>query len=265
MKSPRNHINSNWYKERRENLEHVFKNGKALHNKTKHYTSDSGTYRISITPMVFREKDTESLWAYTYCNVYKGKKLLHNIKRNSEKFPFTFVENHTDGHDYFVCGEDYQAQTIIQLDTDVKKTFIGEKAERELEFCWQKVFVSPDNNKIAVQGFAKEKPKDFTEYRGIRFYEFIEPLTLPLKEIGDRIGYPFGESIGWEGDSIDHFLVAVDEERRQSDDKRISSMTEGERNNTLSDSGEGFAIKRVIYSQPISDGVRKEVYSEWIT
>jgi cold shock CspA family protein len=203
------------------------------------------------------------LWAFTYCNIYKGKKLLQNIRRNSEKFPFKFIENHTDGHDYFICGEDYQGQTIIQLDTNERVDYIGEKGQRGLEFCWQKVFVSPDHKKIAVQGFAKNKPKDYVEYRGIRFYEFDEPMNLPLGETGDRIGYPFDEAISWE--DSEHFLVAVDEERRQSDDKKISSMTEEERKETLSDSGEGFAIKRVIYSQPVQDGVRKEVYSEWLT
>ena len=261
-----NNITKNWYIKKRKLIEKQVLNGEHLAHKRKDFMSPNKKYMLIITPVAFEED--ERVWAYTVGKVFKKNKnktgnLIANIHRNSEKFPFAFFEKHTDGHDYFICGEDYQGQTIIQLDTGKRIDFVGEKAKRNMEFCWQKFHLSPNKKILAVEGFAKNKPKDIVEYRSIRFFNFEKPFELPYEEVGDRISFPYDNGYGWDGD--EHFTVSVIEDRRKEDLKRVRDLPEKERLECLKDNN--YARRNTVYKVPIegTDEEIKEVYSEWVS
>jgi len=48
-------------------------------------------------------------WNYTSGEVYaKDKGKIFEVQRNYSEFPYAFVCNHSNGHDYLICGENYQ-------------------------------------------------------------------------------------------------------------------------------------------------------------
>ena len=254
-----NNVREDWYVQKRRQVESKFNKGKYLHDKRKTFHSDSGKYQIQITPVVFKVKDR--FWAYTLGKVIdsSNKKILHTIKRDSDKFPFVFVEGH-GGSDYLLCGEDRQGQTIIELNTGQTITHIGEKAKRDMEFSWQKFHVSPEKKFIGIEGYAKSKHNEFPEYRGIRFFNFEQPMILPYYEVGDRITFAYDEAIGWEDEN--NFLIAVNEERRKTDMKPLKDMTKGRRLKCLEENN--YGIRKTVYRMPLHEGNRQEVYSEWV-
>ena len=260
-----NHISERWYKTKRRDIEDKIDNGEMLSNKRKQYESPLKKYVLSITPVAFKEDSR--YWAYTIGKVYKKTKnktgkLIATVHRNSEKFPFAFFENQ-DGNDYFVCGEDYQGQTVICLNTGERVDFIGEKAKRNMEFCWQKFHLSPNKKILAVEGHARNKPSEVAEYRGVRFYKFDDKMELPYEELGNRISFHYDNAIGWEDDL--HFLVSVIEDRRKDDLKRVRELPKKERMKCYEDNN--FGRRNIVYRVPVEGGEEdiKEVYSEWFT
>ncbi len=261
-----NNTSEKWYRIRRAEISDKIDDGKLLSDKRKEYPSPMERYVLSITPVAFKEDGR--YWAYTIGKVYKKLKNktgehVCTIYRNSEKFPFVFFENQEDGHDYLITGEDYQGQTVVQLDTKERYDFIGEKAKRNMEFCWQKFHLSPNGKVLAVEGHARNKPSEMAEYRSVRFFVFEDALALPYEETGDRISFHYDEAIGWEDDS--HFLVSVIEDRRKDDLKRLKDMTKKERMKCYEEND--FGRRNVVYRVPLEGGEEgiKEVYSEWIT
>jgi len=264
-RSPMNNISERWYKIKRKDIEDKIDNGEMLSNKRMQYESPLKKYVLTITPVAFEEDSR--YWAFTIGKVYKKIKqktgnLIATIHRNSEKFPYAFLEDQPDGHDYFICGEDYQGQIIIQLDTGVRVDYIGEKAKRNMEFCWQKFHLSPNKEIIAIEGHARNKPSEVTEYRGVRFFKFINKLELPYEELGNRISFHYDNAIGWEDDY--HFLVSVIEDRRKDDLKRVRDLPKKERMKCLENNN--FGRRNIVYRVPVEGGEEdiKEVYSEWI-
>ena len=261
-----NNASENWYIKKRKTIKKQIESGEILNHKRIEFLSPNNKYLLTITPIAFEED--ERLWAYTLGKVYKKNKnktgsLIVNIHRNSEKFPYTFIEKHPDGHDYFICGEDFQGQTIVQLDTGKRTDFIGEKASRNMEFCWQKFHLSPNKKILAVEGFSKNKPKDIIEYRSVRFFNFENPFELPYEEIGNRISFAYDSAIGWEDDT--HFTVSVIEDRRKDDLKKIADLSKKERLECLKNNE--YGKRNIVYRVPVQGGEEdiKEVYSEWVS
>ena len=260
-----NNISERWYKTKRRDVEDRITEGELLANKRKQYESPEKKYVLSITPVAFREDGR--YWAYTIGKVYKKTKnktgkLVVTIHRNSEKFPFAFFEG-LDGKDYFICGEDYQGQTIVCLNNGDRVDFIGEKAKRNMEFCWQKFHLSPNKKIIAVEGHSRNKPSEVAEYRGVRFFNFEEKMELPYQEFGNRISFHYDNAIGWEDDS--HFLISVVEDRRKDDLMKVRDLPKEERMECYEDNN--FGRRNIVYRVPVEGGEEdiKEVYSEWIT
>jgi len=190
----------------------------------------------------------------------KGK-LIHAIFRNDVDFPFLFVEDHSDGNDYLICAEDLQTHTVIRLNTGERLDYVSEKSKRNMEFSWQRFFVSPDMKKMAIEGTAKHKHNELVEYSEIRFYNFENPLILPYYEISDRITCPYENIEGWEEDNSS-LLVSFLEERRKSDQKSFIDLTRKESMKALKN--DDLQFRRVIYRFPIETGKCEEVYSEWV-
>src|SRR5208337_3536652 len=77
--------------------------------------SPSGKYKLIIS----RFKTKSGGWNYSQGKLFltSTNEEIATIKRNYSSFPYLWIENHKNGHDYFVGGEDYQGQTVVELDT----------------------------------------------------------------------------------------------------------------------------------------------------
>lgn len=100
---------------------------------------------------------------------------IATVDRNYAAFPFAFVLGHPDGHDYLLCGADYQGQTLIRLDTGERWDHVPPEAAVGAGFCFADITPSPDGRTLAVDGCYWAAPYE------VRLYDFTEPgLPLPL-------------------------------------------------------------------------------------
>lgn len=153
--------------------------------------SPSGKYRLRV----WSYETGEGHWAYSRGEVFCGDTRIAEVKRNYSTFPFAFVEAHPDGHDYLVCSQDYQAYTVIRLDTGervdllpepVSKTvtYVDSGKEKELTvvthantygFCWAAIHPHPNKTILAVDGCLWACPYE------VRLLDFTSPLQVPFK------------------------------------------------------------------------------------
>lgn len=93
--------------------------------------------------------------------------LIETVHRNYGSFPFLFVENHPNGHDYLICGENYMSQTVIELDT--RKRI--ELPTGTSQFCWAHYEFNQDEKLIIVDGCFWAAPYE------IKIYDFSDPMN----------------------------------------------------------------------------------------
>ncbi len=136
--------------------------------------SPSGKYSLTVTT----HSSKSGGWHYSkgVLRHTQGAE-IETVCRNYSCFPFTWAEDHPDGHDYLVCGEDYQGQTVIQLDTGIKKSYLPEAAADGHGFCWAGHSISPDIRTLMVDGCYWAAPYELV------FYDFSEPMNLPYMQI----------------------------------------------------------------------------------
>src|SRR5262249_37745816 len=137
--------------------------------------SPSGKYRVVLS----KYKTKPGAWDYTRAEIYDAITgvLLGDVKRNYSTFWHCWCENHPDGHDYFVGGEDYQGQTVIRLDTRERRNFLPAAAKDGFGFCWATMEPSEDKLRLHVNGCYWAGP-----YENV-VYDFARPLDLPYKEL----------------------------------------------------------------------------------
>ena len=140
------------------------------------HESPSDKYKLSIVKF----KTKKGFWDYSQGSVYKGDELITIVQRNYGSFWFAWIENHANGHDYLLCGEDYQGQTIIELDTGKRIDYLPKGADAGFGFCWVEVFPSPNGNTIAVDGCFWACPYE------VILHDFSEPMNPPWPEL-DRM------------------------------------------------------------------------------
>lgn len=135
---------------------------------TKHL-SPSGKYELVIVPYTTKP----GCWSHTKGSVYStaDNKLIAEIKRNYSSFPFLFIENHVNGNDYLVGGEDYQGSTIIELTTGNRRNFLPEEAKNGCGFCWVEYKYDETNKMLIVNGCYWACPYEY------RFYNFSDPMN----------------------------------------------------------------------------------------
>ena len=140
----------------------------------KEVTSPSGKYRLVITSYGTKP----GCWNYSRGRVYAGETLVSDVKRNYSSFEWAWAEGHPNGHDYLLCGEDYQGQTVIELDTG-KRVDSGatEDTMKGFGFCWVRISPSPDKKVLAVDGCYWACPYE------VVLFDFREPMKLPLPEL----------------------------------------------------------------------------------
>jgi hypothetical protein len=181
----------------------------------KTHLSPSLRYSLRVTSY----QTSKGCWNYTRGEVFDtsvgtGVK-VSDVKRNYSHFPFAWVEGHPDGHDYLVCGEDYQGQTIIQLDTGKRV----DSDDNEWGFCWTDIEPSPDKTVLAVVGCFWGGSYE------VVLFDFSNPLSLPHPEI-DRANNSDYDGAMWNADGT--ILLKKEIEVRPSDKKPYSELTEEE-------------------------------------
>lgn len=249
-----NASDSKWYRKKRLNVEHRCRDATARHDRSETFDSPSGKYRVKVTPYMFHlERD----WTYTIGEIYGPDGPISHILRDFSTFPIAWCEEHPDGHDYLICGEDYLGQTVIRLDTGDRVDYIEPQAENREAFCWEQYEVSPDGLSLVVVGYEGPEPASPFE---IRFLSFRSPFSLPYHSVGkDYVEY-FEELLGWESES--RVLISKRVEYRSADGAPLSILKKEKQDEALS-TPDGTRYKRVIYSLGL-DGSQHEVYSEWL-
>lgn len=146
----------------------LFKPQFALLDKQRDHFSASGKYRLVITPY----STGKGTWNYTQGTVYRvatGDRIAV-VRRNYSAFPFLFVEEHPNGHPYLICGEDYQGQTVIELDTRRRRDFRPEAANQGVGFCWSSYQFHAPTQTLMVDGCYWGGPYEY------KFYDFSNPM-----------------------------------------------------------------------------------------
>ena len=177
----------------------------------KEYVSPSGAYKLVVIP----HKTREGSWNVTEGLVYRqgSDKPIERVCRNYSSFPFLWVEPHNNGHSYLVCGEDYQGQTVIELDTGKRRDHLPEAATEGFGFCWVHYKYDPGTDLITVAGCIWAAPYEY------RFYDFSDPMA------------------GWSGVCLEYSPPDDDEEEEEDDDDEGSCIYDDDRWPTFESDG----------------------------
>ncbi len=140
------------------------------------HVSPSGRYRLEVT----RCSTGPNTWAYSRGRVFAvpGVEPVAVVDRNIGSFPFSWSEGHPSGHDFLICGEDYQGQTVIGLDTGRRTDHIDPRAKVGMGLCWTAHYPSPCGRFLFVDGCIWAAPYE------LLLFDFGAPLTLPYRELG---------------------------------------------------------------------------------
>lgn len=172
-------------------FEAFFANENEQAGSRKEHTSPSGKYTL-ITSSYTTGPGT---WNYSRGlarlsgSLSGSEKPIADVKRNYGSFPFSWIEGHVNGHDYLVCGSDYQGQTIIELDTGLRIDNIPKSAAAGCGFCWAAHHPNANGTLLAVEGCFWAAPFETV------IYDFSEPMAPPWPELhrGDS------DFDGWTG------------------------------------------------------------------
>lgn len=127
----------------------------------KYVASPSEKYKLVIATF----ETGPSTWGVTQGTVYEGDHEIAVVRRNYHAFPNLFVESHPKG-DFLVCGEHYQRQTIVNLQT-------GERANGDASqgFCWVSHRFHKWSSTLVVDGCYWGGSFD------VKFYDFSDPMN----------------------------------------------------------------------------------------
>ena len=131
--------------------------------------SPSGRYKLIVSSI----ETKPGCWNYTLGKVFAvgSDTPIAEIRRNYSSFPRTWVEGHANGHDYLVGGEDYQGQTVIELDTGKRRDFLPPEAAQGHGFCWAGAVYDVASKLLIIEGCFWACPYEF------RFYDFSDPMS----------------------------------------------------------------------------------------
>ncbi len=159
------------------------------------HLSPSGRYCLSVT-----STDSWQSRGVIEAVPSPGTKPLFiaTIDRNYGAFPFLFIEGHPDGHDYLICGEDYQGQTVIQIDAGLdcgkRQDVMSPGSDRGHGFCWSEYRFDVASKILVVAGCIWAAPYEY------RFYDFSDPANgWPALEItGEGQAWDDSDQAIWE-------------------------------------------------------------------
>lgn len=203
------------YLERRKNIEKVFVPANKVNDSKRIVSSPDGNFQFEY----HRYSTGPKTWEYSRCVVSRvlDGKIIADIKRNYSAFWHVWV-NHPNGNQYFLCGEDYQGYSVVNLTTGGYHAYFPEAGYKGAGFCWAFVYPSPDGLVLAVDGCYWACPYDLV------FYDFREPEKLPYPELGrfDNIS----DSSGWLDNET--FELKKELELRKSDGALYESLSDEE-------------------------------------
>lgn len=148
--------------------------------------SPSGKYRLILESF----RTGEGTWNVTQGTLYKvgEDEPIGCIQRNYCAFPHLWVEGHPKG-DFFVGGEDYQGQTVIDLGTGARRDLLPEEAAQGHGFCWAEYTYHPEHQVLLVDGCYWACPYEY------RLYDFSDPMNgwpqLEMTGHGDEDEYQY--------------------------------------------------------------------------
>lgn len=142
--------------------------GNPIKDRATEHLSPSGAYKLVVTPC----ETGKGHWNYTEGLVYRkgDDEPIERVCRNYSSFPFAWVENHVNGHAYLICGEDYQGQTVIELDTGKRRDELSEGTEDGHGFCWADYEYESSMGILTVAGCIWACPYEY------RFFDFSNPM-----------------------------------------------------------------------------------------
>jgi hypothetical protein len=212
------------YSELRKEFEEVFSTYLLIKDSHEEFISPSGLYKLQILTYEAPEKRTWNCSRGIVTRQSDGK-VIAAVKRNYGIFWHAWAE-HPNGHEYLLCGEDYQGYSIVNLNLESYQVYFPEEAYEGQGFCWTAVYPSPDRLVLAVEGCYWACPYD------VVFYDFQTPDKLPYKEL-DRIS-EISSVEGW----IDNRTCQIQQgiTFRKNDGARYDELSEIEQ--TQIDNGE---------------------------
>jgi len=134
----------------------------------------SSSHKYKLTVVNYRTLPNHGEYSLAKIYLEPRQRELFEVRRNYGHFPFCFVEKHSNAHDYLICGEDYQGQTILELDTGKRIDYLPEGAKKGVGFCWADISASVEKDVVAVEGCFWACPS------ALRFIDFSEPMQPPF-------------------------------------------------------------------------------------
>ncbi|WP_437310933.1 hypothetical protein [Sorangium sp. So ce388] len=205
------------------------------------FLSPTGKYRLEVSSFSIGR----GAWDYAQGKVYRtgSDAPVAVVQRNHDSFPFLFVEEHPNGHDYLVCGEDYQGQSVVELDTGKRRDHLPDEANEGIGFCWVDMRFEASAAVLVVEGCIWACPYEF------RFFDFSDPMS----------GWPEIES-----------ATMIDADRRPptfSDDGEIICYQSASVDATEADaSAASIAEAPIVATQTFRrDGLKLVLQSEWVS
>ena len=133
-------------------------------------------------------------WNYTRGIVTNAEgTIIADIKRNYSSFWYCCIL-HPSGNHYLLCGEDYQGQTIVELNTGARVDYLPPEAAKGNGFCWAICEWEPDDPyRLKVSGCYWAGP-----YEEV-IYDFTQPMQLPYPEISRSYEMPEDDDDEEEG------------------------------------------------------------------
>ncbi|WP_437626722.1 hypothetical protein [Sorangium sp. So ce1151] len=133
------------------------------------FLSPTGKYRLVVSNF----STGRGAWDYSQGKVYRtgSDAPVAVVQRNHDSFPFLFVEEHPNGHDYLMCGEDYQGQSVVELDTGKRRDHLPVEANDGIGFCWTDMRFEASAAVLVVEGCIWACPYEF------RFFDFSDPMS----------------------------------------------------------------------------------------
>jgi hypothetical protein len=181
------------------------------------HLSPGGKYKLVTTPF----STTNGGWNYTQGLVYTigSDKPIAEVQRNYSSFPFLFIEGHPNGHDFLVCGADYQGQTVIELDTGKRLDFLPKEAEDGVGFCWSDYEFNPEHLLLIVDGCIWACPYEY------RLYDFSDPMSGWPEIEADHMMYASGRLPSIEADgTVKSYELESDEDEDEAKERVVSSI-----------------------------------------
>ena len=223
----------------RKDVEKFFIPKNEVESSTK--TFQEGKYKLTTTQFSTKKGS----WHYCQGKVFKDDDLIATINRNYGMFPYLFIIDHPNGHDYLICGEDYQGQTIIELDTGKRTDSLPEEAEKGWGFCWAEYKFDRKSQILIVNGCFWACPYEF------KFYDFSDPINFKELKIEDEeydLRDYYGTDVKWptiDNGIIRCYQIKIDDEDDDDDDKDENEV--------------------VAYTDLIRDGDILKVKEKWVS